>query len=75
LASPCPSLMVMTKMTRHKAGLSALRTPPSAEKPCSYDPDCSLLRSCRPLGLPAKGNLHCRTIKSMAIRLGLCANL
>src|SRR3989304_1154551 len=40
----CPharSLMVMNKITRHQAGL----------KPCSYDPLCSLRRSCRPLGL------------------------
>jgi len=41
-----PSLKVIDQMTRHKAGL----------KPCSYNPGPSPFRSCRPLGLPAKGN-------------------
>jgi len=36
-------------------------------KPCSYGPAWSPLRSCRPSCLPAKGNLYCRTVKSMTI--------
>ena len=63
-ASPCPSLMVMNKIARHRAGL----------KPCSYDPGRSSFRSCRPLGLPGKGNQICRFVFSMPIRLGSCAN-
>ena len=59
LAPPSANLMVMNKITRHKAGL----------KPCSYDPACPQFRSCRPLGLPTVANRHCRTIQSMTIRL------
>jgi hypothetical protein len=61
----------MNTITGHMAGLAPEAHPPSAEKPCSYDPGRSLLRSCRPSGLPGGGNLHRRTIKSMTFRLGV----
>jgi hypothetical protein len=47
--------MAMDKTTRDNAGL----------KPCSYDPACPRLRSCRPLGLPAVPKRDCRTNWSM----------